>query len=273
MQKQQRFWRHPDLPQLELRQVRDGARQGYAPHTHAQWSLGAITGGSSHFSCGDQQWLTGSGTLVCINPHQVHACKPFSEEPWCYWMLYLDQDWLTHWCQAQGWFNQAAWQDFNQPVLRDSASFNTFITLAELLMNPVPSPAEKEQALHQALLQLIPALLGPQSHAIPDQPPASLQQLVHWLDQQDATDFSLEHLCRISGYSPGHLIRLFRRHYGLTPHAWLVDRRIQLGQRLLKQGHPQASVAQQAGFADQAHFQRVFKRLVAVTPGQYSQTT
>lgn len=271
MQKQQHFWRDPGLPQLELRQVRDGAHQGYAPHTHSQWSLGAITGGCSHFTCGDTQALAETGSLVCVNPHQVHACKPFGKETWCYWMLYLDQDWLTHWCHTQSLFAKAAWQDFNQPLLQDATCFNAFVMLAETLMHPGHTLARKEQQLHQTLLQLIPALLGPQQAAAVAEPPPGLQQLLHWLDQQDCTDLSLGQLCRISGYSPGHLIRLFRRHYGLTPHAWLVDRRIQLGQRLLKQGHPPAAVAQQAGFADQAHFQRVFKRLVAATPGQYSQ--
>jgi AraC-like DNA-binding protein len=58
----------------------------------------------------------------------------------------------------------------------------------------------------------------------------------------------------------------------MTPHAYRLNRRIQLGQQALKQGQPIASIAHSAGFSDQAHFQRVFKQRVAATPEQYRRT-
>ncbi|MGO1888564.1 MAG: helix-turn-helix domain-containing protein, partial [Halomonas sp.] len=48
-----------------------------------------------------------------------------------------------------------------------------------------------------------------------------------------------------------------------------INQRIQLGQQVLKQGHPIVEAALNAGFNDQPHFQRTFKRLVAATPNQY----
>nr|WP_245904493.1 helix-turn-helix transcriptional regulator [Halomonas lactosivorans] len=66
-------------------------------------------------------------------------------------------------------------------------------------------------------------------------------------------------------------MRAFKQHFGFTPHAYLINRRIQLGQRDLKRGTPIAEAALNAGFADQPHFQRTFKRLVAATPNQYRQ--
>ncbi|MCY1562271.1 Helix-turn-helix domain protein [compost metagenome] len=55
----------------------------------------------------------------------------------------------------------------------------------------------------------------------------------------------------------------------MTPHAYLVNRRIQYGQARLKRGAAIADAAIESGFADQAHFQRAFKQHVAATPGQY----
>ena len=55
----------------------------------------------------------------------------------------------------------------------------------------------------------------------------------------------------------------------MTPHAYLLNCRIQHARRLLRGRQPLAEVAHASGFADQAHFQRVFKRLTAVTPGHY----
>jgi AraC-like DNA-binding protein len=55
----------------------------------------------------------------------------------------------------------------------------------------------------------------------------------------------------------------------MTPHAYLINRRIQYSRAQLRRGRQIADVALDAGFADQAHLQRTFKRLVAATPGQY----
>ncbi|MDI7066180.1 helix-turn-helix domain-containing protein, partial [Klebsiella pneumoniae] len=50
---------------------------------------------------------------------------------------------------------------------------------------------------------------------------------------------------------------------------YLINRRIQYSRAQLRRGYPIADVALDAGFADQAHLQRTFRRLVAATPGQY----
>jgi AraC-like DNA-binding protein len=66
-----------------------------------------------------------------------------------------------------------------------------------------------------------------------------------------------------------HFVRSFKRAVGLTPHAWLLDQRIQRARHLLNQGMGLAEVALHLGFADQSHFQRAFKQRVAATPGEY----
>ena len=73
----------------------------------------------------------------------------------------------------------------------------------------------------------------------------------------------------MAGLTPSHFVRAFSRHYGMTPHAYLLNRRIGHARGLLARGQPLAEVALATGFSDQAHFQRQFKRLVAATPGQY----
>ena len=55
----------------------------------------------------------------------------------------------------------------------------------------------------------------------------------------------------------------------MTPHAYLLDRRIRHARDLLRGGTPLAEAALRCGFADQAHFQHHFKRRVAATPGRY----
>lgn len=84
---------------------------------------------------------------------------------------------------------------------------------------------------------------------------------------------TLDAICAAADLSPSYLIRAFNARYGMTPHAFLIDRRVQYGRTELRRGRPIADVALDAGFADQAHFQRAFRRIAAATPGQYRSAT
>ena len=76
-------------------------------------------------------------------------------------------------------------------------------------------------------------------------------------------------LAAAAGLSPYYFIRVFRQAVGLTPHAYLVQLRVETAKRLLDRGQPVVEAALAAGFADQSHLTRHFKRIVGVTPGQY----
>jgi AraC-like DNA-binding protein len=65
-------------------------------------------------------------------------------------------------------------------------------------------------------------------------------------------------------------LRSFKRQYGLTPHAYDLCKRIALAKQALRSGAKPSHVAHTFGFVDQSHLTRHFKRLVGVTPFQYS---
>jgi AraC-like DNA-binding protein len=64
-------------------------------------------------------------------------------------------------------------------------------------------------------------------------------------------------------------LRGFVREIGITPHAYLVQRRVRLARQLLANGQTPVQAAIQAGFADQSHMTRAFVRQLGVTPSRY----
>jgi AraC-like DNA-binding protein len=67
-----------------------------------------------------------------------------------------------------------------------------------------------------------------------------------------------------------HFAAVFRRHYGCSVGEYLRRRRVHRArQRLAETDLPLAEIATEAGFADQSHLTRMFKRFVGLTPGQY----
>ncbi|WP_416397988.1 helix-turn-helix domain-containing protein [Allohahella sp. A8] len=262
------FWRDPLMPYIELRKIDDGSQVAYAPHSHTQWSLGAITNGMSTFRCRDAEQLIKAGDLVLINPDWVHACNPIEDQPWAYVMIYVDTLWLTRLRFEAGLLPTNDWQDLSTAVISDSGWYEKYCQVADCLLDPEHDLLDKQSRLVKFLLGLMHELAKQPVEALP-QTPEVMVKLATYLDGHGEEDVDLETLAEFSGLSPGHLIRAFKRYFGLTPHAYLVNRRVQFGQCALKSGAPIVNAALAAGFADQPHFQRTFKRLVAATPNEY----
>jgi len=72
------------------------------------------------------------------------------------------------------------------------------------------------------------------------------------------------------GADPAVLVRSFSATFGITPHAYLVGRRLEIARDLLLAGVRPAAAATAAGFYDQAHLTRHFRRFLATTPGRFA---
>jgi hypothetical protein len=92
------FWRDPALPFIEARSVQDGRKVRYARHWHDTFSIGLISRGRCHYTNRTRTVEACAGTVVLMNPGDVHACNPVNDEPWSYRMLYFDVPWL---CETQ----------------------------------------------------------------------------------------------------------------------------------------------------------------------------
>lgn len=92
------------------------------------------------------------------------------------------------------------------------------------------------------------------------------------LHEEFRTPLRLAALAADAGVHPTHLQRVFRRHFRCTPAQYAARLRIEWAQHALSRSDADiATVALEAGFSDQAHFTRRFRKLTAMTPGQYRQ--
>jgi len=84
-------------------------------------------------------------------------------------------------------------------------------------------------------------------------------------------DFGLAELAANVGMSRYHFCRLFKQSTNLSPHQFVIRRRVERAQQLLKDHRlTMAEIATNLGFSDQSHFARVFRRLVGTTPKRYA---
>jgi AraC family transcriptional regulator len=85
---------------------------------------------------------------------------------------------------------------------------------------------------------------------------------------------SLDALAKESGYSRAHFLRMFRAATGLTPHQYVLERRLHRAQQLLKQKQTAlADIAVACGFSSQTHMTDSFRNHLGITPGEYRRSS
>ena len=101
-------------------------------------------------------------------------------------------------------------------------------------------------------------------------PPAWLGQAREYLHANFANAFQIADVAEAVGVHPVHLARTFRRYYGTSPSSYLRRLRLDwVATQLVRSHEPLSLLARRAGFTDQSHLTRQFKRQTGLTPGRY----
>ena len=95
-----------------------------------------------------------------------------------------------------------------------------------------------------------------------------LQRVRNYLGAQCHLDIDNDELARMASYSPWHFIRAFRAAYQQTPHAYLVQQRLERARRLLRASPLAiAEIALASGFENRCAFSRLFRQRFGTTAG------
>ncbi|WP_028945158.1 AraC family transcriptional regulator [Pseudomonas vranovensis] len=263
---QSAFWRDPALPFVESRQACH-SRACYKPHSHPTFSIGAVDQGQSLFTgAGRGQARLEPGTLVFVPARRMHACNPEPGTAWSYQMLHLDAVWLQALRRESG---QSTGDDEPVRISRDRSTYQHLCQLNQVLFSSAPT-VEKEAALIEFVGDFDADTHPPLVHSVlPALPDGALKTVLQCLQDEAHNSLSLGELAELANMGRYQLIRAFRAATGFTPHAYQLNQRVNLARGWLSEGAPVAEIAYRLGFADQSHFQRVFKAHTGVTPGHY----
>jgi AraC family transcriptional regulator len=100
--------------------------------------------------------------------------------------------------------------------------------------------------------------------------PKILRRIQERIEAELNRQLSLDALAKESGYSRAHFLRMFRAATGLTPHQYVLERRLNRAQQLLKQKQTAlADIAVACGFSSQTHMTDSFRNHLGITPGEY----
>ncbi|MEU6230421.1 AraC family transcriptional regulator [Streptomyces sp. NPDC047042] len=237
-------------------------RHVYAPHAHDEFTVGLYVGGSEVIDYRGGRLRPGPGSVVVLEPGEMHTGGPDTTNGYAYRALYADTSLLTD-------GTTTGFPHFREPLVHDPELAAAF-RAAHTDLSSCPDPLEAESRLPW----LLTALARRHSTARPldDRIPGA-HHIAHAVRTRLADELttppSLADLATDLGLSRYQLLRAFRTTVGIPPYAWLAQHRVTRARALLETGLRPAEVAPLVGFADQAHLTRWFRRVLGVTPAAY----
>ncbi len=232
-------------------------------HSHDQFGIGVIESGGHRSWSGVGTVRASAGDVIMVNPGEMHDGAPLGETARAWRMIYLDPAVIARQVEHE----IAGSAELVRPVASDPLLARRFAALFASLTADRPDPLEREENLLRSVICLL------HHHGMatlrPTAPSPSVARAVERLDSAPEAQTSLAELAALSGVSRFQLLRGFAREVGITPHAYLVQRRVCLARRLLASGRSPIEAALEAGFADQSHMTRAFVRQFGVTPSRY----
>lgn len=269
MQEPIRFLRFP-LPGINA--MTAATSRSFPRHTHDQYGIGVIDCGG-HASLSDRRQVeAGPGNLIFVNPGEVHDGRAIGTRSRTWRMLYIDPP-LMEELAADCFDGGKASMMFTAAVYVDNLLRKRFDDAFQHAM--APEDTRSIIACETALLRLAAGMVvNSTARSIREQAPSpSVRRARRRIDADPSVRLTLTDLAREAGLSRYQLLRGFARETGLTPHAYILQRRVALARRLIRGGLAAAEVATTAGFFDQSHLNRCFVRQFGVTPIRYASSS
>jgi AraC-like DNA-binding protein len=240
--------------------------RSFPRHVHDQYGVGIVDAGG-HSSWSDRgQVEAGPRSFICVNPGEVHDGHAVGRQQRCWRMFYFDTTVME---QARSDILDGARAEFTfrAPVFADLELHPLF----EALFSQGKLPERDDaMAAETTLLTFVAALLRHSTSKVHfGRSTVDIRRARQRIDDDPTTPWSLADLARDAEVSRYQLLRAFARELGLTPHAYIMQRRLAHARRRILAGMALADVAVSCGFYDQSHLTRCFMRQFGVTPRRY----
>jgi AraC-like DNA-binding protein len=268
-----RYWRADDVP-VEAMHAHFSAHV-YHRHGHESDSFGVTETGAQAFTCRHGRHVSGPGMVMAFNPDDPHDGHAADGDGFTYRMVHIWPEFLAS-------LTGSPLPLFRSPVLEDPAVAAAVRRLHLSLTGPDTAIGELERYewLTRTARLLVrhasghePAPEGPTGRRAA----ARIRELIRAsasageqsAGELSAGELTADDLAAAAGCSRYAAYRAFTQAYGLAPSDYQRQLRVRAARRLLGAGVTPSQAAAEAGFADQAHLTRWFRRYYGVTPGAY----
>lgn len=244
-------------------------RFAYRTHRHDTYAIGLTETGVQAFDYRGSTYVSTPGHVVVLHPDEPHDGRAGTETGFGYRLLYIDPALIFDAVRV------LRGQTSSLPFVRHPVVMS--MTLATAIRAAFQDHREP-LAIDDLVLHLAAGLLEADSGS--KRPPisrhldlAAIERARQFLDAEKSRVVRSRELEAVTGLSRYDLARQFREVHGTSPYRYLLMRRLESARARLTHHPSLAQVALESGFADQAHFTRMFTAAFGMTPARYRALT
>jgi len=236
----------------------------YAKHRHDTYAVGLTDCGVQVFDYRGSVHTSLTGQVVVLHPDEAHDGRAGTAEGFGYRIVYVEPARVAEAVRV------LRGRPAPLPFVRQAVSANA--RLARTVERAFGTPLEP-LAADSVALEIAAALVAAQdgvASAVSRRIDATaIERARQFLDAEKTRVVRSCELESITGLTRYDLARQFRRVLGTSPYRYLLMRRLEFARERMHADRPLVEVACDAGFADQAHFTRMFKAAFGLTPARY----
>jgi AraC-like DNA-binding protein len=241
------------------------AGEAYEPHRHDTYAVSLTDRGVQVFDYRGAKRVSRPGQVAVLYPDERHDGRAGTADGFGYRIVYVEPSHLA--AAVRALYGRPA----PLPFVRDAVV--TDVALSETLRAAFRAPLDS-LAVDRLVVDLAEGLvaaahggrLPPFTRAVDAR---AIERAREFLDAERTRVVRSTELEAVSGLTRYELARQFKVSLGTSPYRYLLMRRLDFARERIDAARPLADVAYEAGFADQAHFTRVFKSAFGLTPGRY----
>jgi AraC-like DNA-binding protein len=259
-------WIAESSPVQGVARLRAGLKShAYSRHRHDTYTVAVTESGVQEFDYRGAVHRSLPGQVIVLHPDEVHDGRPATDAGFTYLGVHLDPARVFEAaCHEEGASTSLPF--VANPILSDPA-------LTAAIVNSFDGPLEPLQA--DDLTQLVTRALMRSAHALRGRSKRGalgdkvLERARDFLDANCTRVVDAGELEAVCGETRFTIGAQFKRRFGTSPYRFLLMRRVEYVRAQLRGSCDLADLAQQAGFADQAHMTRTFKSTFGTTPSAF----
>ncbi|MBK7870045.1 MAG: AraC family transcriptional regulator [Saprospiraceae bacterium] len=237
-------------------------------HFHDYYTIMIVEEGINQGFTDRHTYKIGPGTILIINPGEVHAGKSLAQNFLKFSSFIVKETFLKKILRDNGFEVNYDIIFYNKPI-NDSVLSNKFKALLAVMLAKSPTIMDKAIVLDFFFeifnkYNVNRALLQKDYLDI-----IYLKKAKNFIRENYYENLTLEDIASACHVSEYHLVRQFQRHVGLTPFEYLRNYRIERARELLQKQKSITQLALSVGFYDHSHFLKNFKKLTGMRPSEY----